>query len=90
MAIPMNSLVTSAVVIDVDEYSVAMLVGEQEEEWCFPLSMVDQDVAVGDQLRVMFENSRPVVLGPDTAVGNSLSARLNRPLNQRRITLTAC
>jgi hypothetical protein len=38
----------------------------------------------------MFEEGRPTVLGPEVSVGNSLAARLNRPLNQRRITLTAC
>jgi hypothetical protein len=90
MAISTNALVTSAVVIDVDEYAVAMLVGEQEEEWSFPAALVPPGVEVGDELQVSYVNGRPTVLGPESRIDNSLSARLNRPLNQRRITLTAC
>jgi len=90
MAVAMNSLETSAVVIDVDEYAVAMLVGDQEEEWSFPATLVPEGVVVGDRLQVGYENGRPAVIRRESSVSNSLAARLNRPLNQRRITLTAC
>ena len=77
---------TTGLVIDVDAYVVTVLVGEEQEEWTFPLTGAPRDVSEGDSVQVRYENGRPVEIGTDHH-DQTMQMRLTRPLNLRRLQL---
>lgn len=79
---------TAGLVTDVDEYAVTVLVGDAQEEWTFPRSLVPGMVARGDQVHVRFDEGRPIVVGRDASDEN-VELRLSRPINLRRLQLLA-
>ncbi len=74
-------------VVGIDGDSVArVLIGEDQEEWFFPLNMLPDRVCEGDTLRFAEQAGRYAVIGKIrlAQAAPSIEDRLSRPLNTMR------
>ena len=80
-----SSEITRAVVMSIDHGVATILVGDQQEEWDFPLDLLPE--GTGEDSIVLMSGEgyslRAVGLAPERV--DSVQSRLNRGVNRRRL-----